>query len=64
MTNFDAIKSAIANMDLDALAEFCQNYPNCYETFGFYCEGKLLCDRDFSCIECFKLWLCKEQYDV
>ena len=35
MTNFEAIKSAITDMDLDALAEFCYNYPDCYEKFGF-----------------------------
>ena len=54
MTNFEAIKSAITDTDLDALAEFCYNYPDCYEKFGFYCKGKLLCDKDFSCIECFQ----------
>ena len=64
MTNYEAIKSAIANMDLDELAYFCYNYPDYQHKFGFYCKGKLLCDKDFSCIECFKNWLCRKQYDV
>lgn len=35
MTNFEAIKSAIADMDLDELAYFCYNYPDCHRKFGF-----------------------------
>lgn len=57
MTNLGRIKDSIQQLPAHEFREMMLNVADGSYKFGFRCCGKLLCNRDVSCEQCFCDWL-------